>query len=200
MSEFVDGFEFMGSIENAISIFGSTRVKPSDRIYKLAEMTAYRLGKEGYAIITGAGPGVMEAANKGARRANAESIGLNILLPIRQKPNKYITRLMEFRYFFVRRVMFVKYSKGFIYFPGGFGTLDEFFESVVLVQTKKIEKFPIILFGKKYWNGLYNWINNTVLKSKAINKEDITIFKITDSIDEIVETINKFCKQKGVRI
>jgi len=192
MSEFIEGFELMSKVGKAVSIFGSSRIKPKDKFYKIAEKIAYLLSKEGYAIITGAGPATMEAANKGALRAGGQSIGLNIELPTKQKPNKYIDTLLEFRYFFVRKVMFVKYAKAFVILPGGFGTFDEFFESVTLIQTNRIKKFPVILVGSQYWKGLADWLSETVLKNKRISKKDLDIFKIVDKPEEVVSAIKKF--------
>jgi len=192
MSEFVDGFEELADIDNGISIFGSARTKKSSKYYKLADQTAYRLSKAGYSVITGAGPGIMEAANKGAKKAGGASIGLNILIPSEQKPNRYATRLLHFKYFFCRKVMFAKYSRAFVVFPGGFGTLDEFFEALSLVQTERIEPFPILLFGSDYWNGLLRWIEHVLLKQGAITKSELSIFKITDKPEQVVKYIESF--------
>jgi uncharacterized protein (TIGR00730 family) len=192
MAEFIEGFEEMSKVDKAVSIFGSSKIKPQDKYYKIAEQTAYLLAKEGYAIITGAGPATMEAANKGANRAKGHSIGLNIQLPTEQKPNKYIDTLLEFRYFFIRKVLFVKYAKAFVILPGGFGTLDEFFESVTLIQTKRIGKFPIVLVGSGYWKELLGWLNNVVLKTGRISKSDLEIFKVVDKPEEVVSVIKKF--------
>ena len=194
MSEFVDGFEELSDVKEAVSIFGSARAQASSRFYKIAEETASRLVKSGYAIITGAGPGIMEAANKGAKKAKGESIGLNILIPIMQKPNKYITKLLEFKYFFCRKVMFAKYSKALVAFPGGFGTMDEFFEAVTLVQTKRIEPFPVILVGSVYWKGLIKWMEDTLIPNKTITKSDLKIFSVVDTPQEVVTIINRFYK------
>ena len=194
MSEFVDGFEELSDVKNAIAIFGSARAKPSNKYYKIAEETASRLVKNGYAIITGAGAGIMEAANKGAKKAKGESIGLNILIPIMQKPNKYITRLLEFKYFFCRKVMFAKYSKALVAFPGGFGTMDEFFEAITLVQTRRIDPFPVIMVGSEYWNGLIQWMEDTLIPNKTIAKSDLKIFSVADTPQEVVATINRFYK------
>jgi len=191
MSEFVEGFEVLSKIEKAVSIFGSSRMKPTHKYYKLAEETAY-LAKEGYAIITGSGPGIMEAANKGAKRAGGLSVGLNIQIPQEQKPNKYVDILLDFRYFFVRKVMFVKYAKAFVIMPGGYGTLDEFTEAINLIQTQRIPKFPVVLLGKDYWEGLISWLKNTVLASGNISKEDLDIFTIVDSPQEVIKVIKKF--------
>ena len=192
MSEFVDGFEELSNVKEAVSIFGSARASTSNKYYKIAEDTASRLVKSGYAIITGAGPGIMEAANKGAKEAGGESIGLNILIPIMQKPNKYITKLLEFKYFFCRKVMFAKYSKALVAFPGGYGTMDEFFESITLVQTRRIDPFPIILVGSEYWKGLVQWMEKTMLPNKAINRSDLKIFSVADTPQEAVSIINRF--------
>ncbi len=189
MSEFVDGFELLMHIKKGVCIFGSSKAKRGNKFYKLAEKTTGLLAKKGYTIITGAGAGIMEAANKGAKKAGGESIGLNILIPVRQKPNRYLTKVMEFRYFFCRKVMFAKYSKAFIVFPGGFGTLDEFSEAITLIQTGRIEPFPVILVGRSYWKGLLDWMNATLLKQGAIEKKDLKIFKIADTPEEIVSIL-----------
>ena len=194
MSEFVDGFEELSNLTDAVSIFGSARASSSSKYYKIAEETASRLVKNGYAIITGAGPGIMEAANKGAKLAHGESIGLNILIPTMQKPNNYITKLLEFKYFFCRKVMFAKYSKAMVAFPGGYGTMDEFFEAITLVQTKRIDPFPIILVGREYWKGLVQWVEGTMLKNKMIGRSDLKIFNLVDTPQEVVSIINKFYK------
>ena len=194
MSEFVDGFEELSDVRQAVSIFGSARTLPSNKYYKIAEETASRLVKSGYAIITGAGPGIMEAANKGAKRAHGQSIGLNILIPTMQKPNKYVTRLLEFKYFFCRKVMFAKYSKALVAFPGGFGTMDEFFEAITLVQTKRIEPFPVIMVGSEFWGGMIRWMEDTLLPTKMIAKSDLEIFSVADTPQEVVAAINKFYK------
>lgn len=192
MSEFVEGFEVLSGVGKAVSIFGGSRIKPGNKYYKLAEKTAYLLAKEGYAIITGSGPGIMEAGNRGARSAGGHSIGLNIQIPREQKSNRYIDTLLDFRYFFVRKVMFVKYAKAFVILPGGFGTLDELFESLNLIQTQRIGKFPVILVGREYWQGMLDWLNDTVLKSAAVSKKDLDIFKVVDRPENVVEIIKKF--------
>lgn len=192
MSEFVDGFEELSDVRQAVSIFGSARTLPSNKYYKIAEETAARLVKSGYAIITGAGPGIMEAANKGAKRSRGESIGLNILIPTTQKPNKYVTRLLEFKYFFCRKVMFAKYSKALVAFPGGFGTMDEFFEAITLVQTKRIDPFPVVLVGSEFWKGMIRWMETTLLPAKMIARSDLKIFSVADTPQEVVAAINKF--------
>lgn len=195
MSEFVEGFEALSAIGNAVAIFGSTRFKASSPHYRAAEKTAKAFARAGYAVITGAGSGIMEAANKGAREGKGESIGLNILIPQQQKPNSYLTTMIEFRYFFCRKVMFAKYSKAFIIFPGGFGTLDEFFEGIALVQTGKINPFPIILFCEEYWRGLLNWMNGMLLKEGAISRKDLDIFKIVNTPHEAVSAVKEFYAQ-----
>ncbi len=196
MSEFVDGFEELSEVKEAISIFGSSKSKPADKIYKMAEETARLLAKNGYAIITGAGPGIMEAANKGAKEAGGESIGLNILIPTMQKPNRYVTKLLEFKYFFCRKVMFAKYSKAFVVFPGGYGTLDELFEAITLVQTRRVEPFPIILVGSNFWKGMTDWIQHILIHNKAIEKDDISIFDVVDTSQEVLSKINQFYSKK----
>jgi len=192
MAEFIDGFEFMSTAGKAVSIFGSARLKPQDKYYKAAEKIAYLLAKEGFGIITGAGPGIMEAANKGAQKAGGNSIGLNIQLPTAQRPNPYISTMLEFRYFFVRKVMFVKYAKAFVIMPGGFGTFDEFFESITLVQTKRIDQFPVILFGSEYWDGLVKWFATTVAKRQCIRKDELSLFKVVDDPKEVINIIKRF--------
>ncbi|MCM8796607.1 MAG: TIGR00730 family Rossman fold protein [Candidatus Omnitrophica bacterium] len=192
MSEFIDGFEALSQVGNAVSIFGSSRTKRGSQYYRLAEEIAYLLAKDGYAIITGSGPGIMEAANKGAKRAGGESIGLNIQIPLEQKPNKYVDILLNFRYFFVRKVMFVKYAKAFVILPGGYGTLDEFTEAINLIQTRRIGKFPVVLVNRKYWQGMLNWLRGVVLKKGNISKEDVDIFTVVDKPREVIAEIRKF--------
>jgi uncharacterized protein (TIGR00730 family) len=192
MAEFVEGFEVLSQVGKAVSIFGSSRSTPKNKYYKLAEETAYLLAKEGFAIITGGGPGIMEAANRGARRAKGRSIGLNIQIPMEQKANAYIDTLLDFHYFFVRKVMFVKYAKAFVIMPGGFGTLDEFYEAMNLIQTARIPRFPVVLFGKEYWQDMVRWLRDTVLKNGNISRPDLELFKITDSPKEVVGIIGDF--------
>ncbi|MBK7382682.1 MAG: TIGR00730 family Rossman fold protein [Flavobacteriales bacterium] len=195
MSEFVEGFEAMQRIRPCVSIFGSARTKPGAPEYKLAEDVAFLLTGNGYGVITGGGPGIMEAANKGAQRGGGTSVGLNIELPFEQEPNPYIDKekSLMFDYFFVRKVMFIKYSQGFVVLPGGFGTLDEFFEALTLMQTQKIGRFPIVLVGRKYWQGLYDWIKQTMgEKHGNVNAEDIELFSLVDKPEEAVEIINAF--------
>jgi len=196
MAEFVDGFQELSEVGPAVSFFGSARTKAANRRYKQAEKTAALLAKEGYAVITGAGPGMMEAGNKGAAKAGGNSIGLNIDLPFEQKPNPYVRQLIDFHYFFCRKVMFVKYAKAFVIFPGGYGTLDEFFESITLIQTERIGKFPVILYDSKFWGGLVDWLKQSVLKEKNIDPEDLDIFKVVDTPEDVVKVINKFYNNK----
>lgn len=192
ISEFVEGFEVLSKIGSAVSIFGSSRIKPDNKYYKLAEETAYLLAKEGYAIITGSGPAVMEAANKGAKRAGGKSIGLNIQIPSEQRPNKYVDTLLDFHYFFIRKVMFVKYAKAFVIMPGGYGTLDEFTEAINLIQTERIPRFPVVVFGREYWKGLIDWLRGVVLKNGSISREDLGLFSVVDEPKEVVSAIKKF--------
>lgn len=195
MSEFVEGFEKMTRIGPCVSIFGSARTKSENKYYQIAEDIAFKLVQHGYGIITGGGPGIMEAANKGARKGNGKSVGLNIDLPFEQKHNEFIDsdKCINFDYFFVRKTIFLKYSQGFVAMPGGFGTLDELFEAITLVQTNKIAQFPVVLVGKDYWNGLSQWLKLTVLEEeKNIHQADLELFKIVDSADEAVDYIIDF--------
>lgn len=195
MAEFVEGFEKMASIGPCVSIFGSARTKPDTKYYQLAEEIAFKLTQSGYGVITGGGPGIMEAANKGASLGGGTSVGLNIDLPHEQSSNPYIDhdKLITFKHFFVRKVMFQKYAQGFIVLPGGFGTFDEFFESVTLIQTGKIGKFPIVLVGTGFWSGLVDWIDKVVQADQQnISPEDRDLFRVVDSADEAVDVINKF--------
>ena len=197
MAEFVEGFERLGKIGPCVTIFGSARVKSDHKYYILAENIAYKLTINGYGIVTGGGPGIMEAGNKGAHRGKGISVGLNIELPMEQHDNAYIDadKNLDFDYFFVRKVMFVKYSQGFVVMPGGFGTMDELFEAITLIQTKKIGKFPIILVGKKYWSGLIDWIKNTLVDEGAVSLDDLDLISIVDTEDEVLDVINTFYKK-----
>ncbi|MFQ3332574.1 MAG: hypothetical protein ACI84S_000581 [Thalassomonas sp.] len=195
MSEFVQGFETMSKIGPCVSVFGSARTKPDNKFYKQAEEIGYLLTQSGYGVISGGGPGIMEAANKGASRGEGKSVGLNIELPFEQSSNPYIDndKLINFDYFFVRKVMFVKYAQGFIVLPGGVGTLDELFEAITLIQTQKIGKFPIVLVGKAYWEGLMDWIKEVMLeREKNISIEDLDLINIVDTPVEAVDIINDF--------
>ena len=194
MAEFVEGYEKLSKIGPSVSIFGSARTKPEDPYYILAEEIAFKLTQNGYGVITGGGPGIMEAGNKGARRGKGTSVGLNIELPFEQHDNPWIDndKNLEFDYFFVRKVMFVKYSQGFIVMPGGFGTLDELFEAITLIQTNKIGRFPIILVGSKFWEGLIDWIKKTLLEQGNISEKDLKLFRVVDTADEAIDHLNKF--------
>ena len=194
MAEFVDGFEKLAKIGPCVSIFGSARTPNDSKYYKLAEDIARLLTESGYGVISGGGPGIMEAANKGAYEAGGKSVGLNIELPFEQFHNKYIDRdkLMEFDYFFVRKVMFMKYSQGYIVLPGGFGTMDELFEAITLIQTGKIARFPIVLVGTDYWRGLLDWVENHMLDAKNISAEDLNLYRLVDTAEEAVEHIFRF--------
>lgn len=198
MSEFVNGYERLSRIGPCVSIFGSARTKPNHEYYKLAERIAKKITEHGYGVITGGGPGIMEAGNKGAHLAGGTSVGLNIVLPFEQHDNPYIDqdKVLDFDYFFVRKVMFVKYSQGFVVMPGGFGTLDELFEAITLIQTHKIDKFPIILVGTNFWSGLIDWIKTTLLEeNNNISPEDINLFHVVDNEDEVLEILNSFYKE-----
>jgi uncharacterized protein (TIGR00730 family) len=202
MSEFVEGYERLSKIGPCVSIFGSARTKPDHKYYILAEEIGYKLSQNGFGVITGGGPGIMEAGNKGANRAQGVSVGLNIELPFEQSDNPYISNGMslDFDYFFVRKVMFVKYSQGFIVMPGGFGTMDELFEALTLIQTKKIGRFPIILVGSDFWSGILDWIKKVLLEENAtISEEDLNLFRIVDTADEAIEHLNKFYSKYSLR-
>jgi len=197
MAEFVDGFTMMAKQENLVSIFGSARVKPGSRYYDLAVRVGEELVKRGFNVLTGAGPGIMEAGNRGAQRAGGASAGVNIDLPFEQGSNPYVDRerVVTFRHFFVRKVMFVKYAHGFIVLPGGFGTLDEFFEALTLIQTRKTKTFPLVLMGREYWAGLIEWIKGTVLASGMISADDLDLFFITDDPVEAAEMVAEFYRE-----
>ena len=195
MGEFVSGFEQMGMIKPCVSIFGSARTKPTESYYKETVEIAEKIVKQGFGVITGGGPGLMEAANKGAQQGNGTSVGLVIELPFEQDKNRYIDddKRINFDYFFVRKVMFIKYAQAFVVMPGGFGTLDELFEALTLIQTEKIKKFPIVLFGSKFWSGLIDWIKNTLLlEYQHISPEDLELIKIVDDVDEAVKHVSQF--------
>jgi len=194
MSELVDGFETLAKIGPCVSIFGSARCASGSEHYKLAEEIAYLLTKKGFGVITGGGPGIMEAGNKGAHFAGGKSVGLNIELPFEQKPNPFIDpdKFMNFNYFFTRKVMFMKYSQGYIVLPGGFGTLDELFEAITLIQTHKLVKFPIVMVSKDYWGGLIKWVKDRMLDEGKISQEDLDIFNVVDTPEEAVEVIENF--------
>jgi uncharacterized protein (TIGR00730 family) len=191
MGEFIDGFDALARLGPAVSIFGSARTRPEDSMYQAARMLAARLSDQGFTIITGGGPGIMEAANRGAKEADGVSVGLAIELPREHGPNQYVDIAQFFRYFFVRKTMFVKYAQAFVIFPGGFGTFDELFESLTLVQTEKIDHFPIILFGRDYWQGLLEWVRADVIEHGNVSPEDLELIEVCDDIEEIVDIISE---------
>lgn len=191
MAELVEGFEALNGIGPAVTIFGSARLQPGSPYYNKCLKVAENLAKEGFAVISGGGPGIMEAANKGAQNANGISVGLNIELPMEQMPNQFQDVRVEFRYFFVRKLMFVKYAVGYVIFPGGFGTMDELFEALTLIQTKKIRGFPVVLVGKDYWGGLIGWLRQTMLADGNISPEDLDLMHIVDEPEEVCAIVNK---------
>ena len=191
MGEFVGGFDDLAAITRGVSIFGSARTHPDDTMYEAARKTAQLLAETKFEIITGGGPGIMEAANKGAFEAGKVSVGCNIELPFEQQPNPYLTKSLTFKYFMVRKTMFIKYSNAYIIFPGGFGTMDELFEALTLIQTRKIRNFPVVLFGSQYWQGMLQWITSTMLNEKYINPEDLGLIHLTDSPQDAVDFIVK---------
>lgn len=194
MGEFVNGFDHLATITRGVSIFGSARTHEKDPYYVAARETAKLLGEEGFEVITGGGPGIMEAGNRGAFEAGATSVGCNIELPFEQSANPYLTKSLSFKYFFVRKTMFIKYSNAYVIFPGGFGTMDELFEALTLIQTRKIRNFPVVLFGSQYWRGLLQWLTSTMLNEKMIGSEDLSLIHLTDSpkdgVDFIIKTLN----------
>ncbi|MBU1370152.1 MAG: TIGR00730 family Rossman fold protein [Bacteroidetes bacterium] len=201
MSEFVDGYEKLARIGPCVAIFGSARTKPDNPYYRLTEEIAYLLTKKGFGIITGGGPGIMEAGNKGAHFAGGKSVGVNIELPFEQRPNPFIDpdKFLEFDYFFVRKVMFMRYSQGYIVLPGGFGTLDELFEAITLIQTQKLVKFPIVMVGKKYWEGLIDWIKQRMLEEGNIHEDDLEIFRLVDTAEDAVAIIEEFYRKYALK-
>ena len=200
MGEFVNGFERMSVIGPCVSVFGSARTKPGEKYYELAVSVSKKIAEAGYGVITGGGPGIMEAGNKGASLAKGTSVGLNIDLPFEQHDNPFIDpdKSLDFDYFFVRKVMFIKYSQGFVVMPGGFGTLDELFEAITLIQTHKIDTFPIVLVGTEFWGGLLDWIKTTMLEAGNISPEDLDLIKLVDTEEEVVEIIDAFYKGKSL--
>ncbi len=193
-SELVEGFETLHELGPAVTIFGSSRLSPGNKYYDDAVTVAKMLADDGFAVITGGGPGIMEGANKGAKKGKAHSVGLNIEIPAEQIPNKYQDISLFFRYFFIRKLMFVKYAMAFIIFPGGFGTMDELFESLTLVQTKRIQSFPVILYGKEYWKGLIDWMKDTLVPNSTIGREDFALFSLVDTPKEVRFLINEHCR------
>lgn len=192
MAEFVEAIEALSKLKNAVSIFGSARVTPDDPYYQKTEKLARRLAEKGFSVITGGGPGIMEAANKGAAEAGGKSVGMNIRLPFEQKPNAYANISIDYKYFFIRKVMFVKYAIAYVIMPGGFGTMDELFEALTLIQTRRIKSFPVILMGSEYWKGLLDWLKNTMIRGGMILPEDLDFIEIIDDPDEVVKHIQKF--------
>ena len=192
MAEFVDAIETLSKLKNSVTIFGSARVRPEDPYYKKTEYLARRLAENGFSVITGGGPGIMEAANKGAAAAGGQSVGMNIRLPYEQKPNPYANTIIEYKYFFIRKVMFVKYAVAYVILPGGFGTMDELFEALTLIQTKRIKGFPVIMMGSEYWQGLLDWLKNTMLQNDKIEPHDLEIIQVIDDPEDIVRHIKKF--------
>lgn len=192
MAEFVDAIDTLSRVGKAVTIFGSARVKPEDICYQKARLLAEKLVGAGFSVISGGGPGIMEAANRGAAEAGGKSVGMNIQLPFEQKPNPYANVSINYHYFFIRKVMFVKYSVAYVVMPGGFGTMDELFEALTLIQTKRIKGFPVILMGSEYWKGLLSWLKKTMLSEGMISVEDLDLFKVIDDPDEAVKHIKKF--------
>jgi uncharacterized protein (TIGR00730 family) len=192
MAEFVEAIETLSRVKHAVSIFGSARTSPDDPYYQKTEILARLLAQKGFGVITGGGPGIMEAANKGAAEGGGQSVGMNIRLPYEQKPNPYANISIEYKYFFTRKVMFVKYAVAYVVLPGGFGTIDELFEALTLIQTKRIKSFPVILMGSEYWKGLIDWLRKTMLRDKMISPEDLGLFQIIDDPEEAVKYIQKY--------
>lgn len=192
MAEFVESIEILSNVHNAVTIFGSARVQPGDKYYQMAEELCRLLAQNGFAVITGGGPGIMEAGNKGAAEAGGQSVGMNIKLPFEQKPNSYANLQLDYKYFFIRKVMFVKYALAYVIMPGGYGTMDEFFEALTLIQTKRVRSFPIILMGREYWQGLLDWLKNTMLRKEMILPFDLEMIQIIDEPEEVVKHIKKY--------
>jgi len=192
MAEFVESIEILSNVHNAVTIFGSARLKPDDPYYQMAERLGMLLAQEGFAVITGGGPGIMEAGNKGAAEAGGMSVGMNIKLPFEQKPNPYANLQLDYKYFFIRKVMFVKYAVAYVIMPGGYGTMDELFEALTLIQTKRIKPFPVILMGSEYWKGLLDWLKGTMLSQSMISEEDLDFLHIVDEPEDAVRHIQKF--------
>ena len=192
MAEFVEAIDTLSGIKNAVSIFGSARTAPDDPYYRKAETLAQLLASKGFSVITGGGPGIMEAANKGAAEAGGLSVGMNIRLPFEQHPNPYANIAIDYRYFFIRKVMFVKYAMAYVVMPGGLGTMDELFEALTLIQTRRIKSFPVILMGSEYWKGLFDWLRKTMLRDSKISPEDLELIRIIDEPEEVVRHIQKY--------
>ena len=192
MAEFVEAIETLSGVERAVTIFGSARLTPEDPYYKKAEILARRLSEKGFGVITGGGPGIMEAANKGAAEAGGKSVGMNIRLPFEQKPNPYANIHVDYKYFFIRKVMFVKYAVAYVILPGGYGTMDELFEALTLIQTRRIKCFPVVLMGSEFWKGLLDWLKKTMLATGKIDREDFDLIHVIDDPEEVVRHIQKF--------
>ena len=192
MAEFVESIEVLSNVHNAVTIFGSARLKPDDKYYHMAEKLGQLLAQNGFSVITGGGPGIMEAANKGAAEAGGQSVGMNIKLPFEQKPNPYANLQLDYKYFFIRKVMFVKYAVAYVIMPGGYGTMDEFFEALTLIQTKRVKSFPVILMGRDYWQGLLDWLQNTMQQKDMILPCDLEMIQIIDEPEEVVKHIKKY--------
>jgi len=192
MAEFVEAIETMSKLKHSVTVFGSARVRPDDPYYKKTESLARKLAENGFSVITGGGPGIMEAANKGAASAGGQSVGMNIRLPYEQKPNPYANIVLDFKYFFIRKVMFVKYAVAYVILPGGFGTMDELFEALTLIQTRRIKSFPVIMMGSEYWNGLIEWMKNTMVRNDKIEPGDLDFIQVIDDPDDVVKHIKKF--------
>ncbi|HNZ11340.1 MAG: LOG family protein ORF6 in fasciation locus [Deltaproteobacteria bacterium ADurb.Bin151] len=192
MAEFVESIEILSNVHNAVTIFGSARLKPDDPYYQMAERLGMLLAQEGFAVITGGGPGIMEAGNKGAAEAGGMSVGMNIKLPFEQKPNPYANLQLDYKYFFIRKVMFIKYAVAYVIMPGGYGTMDEFFEALTLIQTKRVRSFPVILMGKEYWKGLLDWLKDSMVQRNMILPFDLEMIQLIDEPEEVVRHIKKY--------
>lgn len=192
MAEFVESIEILSNVDNAVSIFGSARIKTDDKYYHMAEELARLLVENGFSVITGGGPGIMEAGNKGAAEAGGKSVGMNIKLPFEQKPNPYANIPLDYKYFFIRKVMFIKYAVAYVIMPGGYGTMDEFFEALTLIQTRRVRSFPVILMGREYWQGLLDWLKDSMLKREMILPYDLEMIQIIDAPEEVVKHIKKY--------
>jgi len=192
MAEFVESIEVLSNVHNAVTIFGSARIKPEDKYYKMAEKLGQLLAQNGFSVITGGGPGIMEAGNKGAAEAGGQSVGMNIKLPFEQKPNPYANLQIDYKYFFIRKVMFVKYAVAYVIMPGGYGTMDEFFEALTLIQTKRVKSFPVILMGRDYWQGLLDWLKNSMQQKEMILPFDLEMIQVIDEPEEVVKHIKKY--------
>ena len=192
MAEFVESIEVLSKVHNAVTIFGSARLKPDDKYYHMAEKLGQLLAQNGFAVITGGGPGIMEAANKGAAEAGGQSVGMNIKLPFEQKPNPYANLQLDYKYFFIRKVMFVKYAMAYVIMPGGYGTMDQFFEALTLIQTKRVKSFPVILMGRDYWQGLLDWLKDSMVQKNMILPFDLEMIQLIDEPEEVVKHIKKY--------